>query len=38
MVLGCARFGFLDVDLELLYKIPEKGVVPWNAIISGCPS
>ncbi|TKY63706.1 Pentatricopeptide repeat-containing protein mitochondrial [Spatholobus suberectus] len=36
MVLGYARFGFLDVARELLYKIPEKSVVPWNAIISGC--
>ncbi|KAG5060683.1 Pentatricopeptide repeat-containing protein, mitochondrial [Glycine max] len=36
MVLGYARFGFLGVARELLYKIPEKSVVPWNAIISGC--
>lgn len=36
MVLGYARFGFLDVAREYLYKIPEKSVVPWNAIISGC--
>ncbi|KAK2433015.1 pentatricopeptide repeat-containing protein, mitochondrial [Trifolium repens] len=36
MVLGYARFGFLDVAREILYKIPENSVVPWNAIISGC--
>ncbi|KAK7349644.1 hypothetical protein VNO77_07166 [Canavalia gladiata] len=36
MVLGYARFGFLDIARELLYKIPEKSVVTWNAIISGC--
>ena len=29
IVLGYARFGFLDVARELLYKIPEKSVVPW---------
>ncbi|TKY63711.1 Pentatricopeptide repeat-containing protein mitochondrial [Spatholobus suberectus] len=36
MVLGYARFGFWMLTRELLYKIPEKSVVPWNAIISGC--
>ncbi|KRH76218.1 hypothetical protein GLYMA_01G140300v4 [Glycine max] len=27
---------FLGVAPELLHTIPEKSVVPWNAIISGC--
>jgi len=36
MILGYARFGFLDVARELLYKIPENSIVPWNAIIGGC--
>ena len=36
MVLGYARLGLLDVAREILYKIPKKCVVPWNAVISGC--
>ncbi|XLT25265.1 hypothetical protein HN873_056557 [Arachis hypogaea] len=36
MVLGYARFGYLNIARKILYKVPEKSVVPWNAIISGC--